>query len=53
MCVCCPGDLSMNSPVGVFPNRARDSDRIERKNGKKGGGGLEKQSKSKRNKGGA
>lgn len=46
MCVCCPSNLSMNSPAGVFPNRARPasdrnerrSDRAERKQGGWGGG---------------
>lgn len=44
MCVCCPSNLSMNSPAGVFPNRARpasdrnerQSDRAERKWGRGG-----------------
>lgn len=30
--VCCPSNLSMNSPAGVFPNRTRPaSDRNERR----------------------
>lgn len=55
MCVCCPSNLSMNSPAGVFPNRARPtSDRIERRSDRaeRKRGEREKQSKSKHNKGG-
>lgn len=45
VCVCSHSDLSMNSPAGVFPNRARPpTDRMkdgvtERRDRKRGGGG--------------